>query len=112
MRWPKFGTFIDENEADVLAHMDFPIQHRSKIHSTNPLERLNKKIKRRADPVGSRASLSTSERGCDHPLDRRCAPGSERRAALQHRYMPTEAMSELAPLLTDAVPDRLSTEAA
>ena len=32
--------------------------------------------------------------------------------AVQHRYMQTEAMSELTQLLTDPVPDRLSTEAA
>ena len=30
--------FIDESETDVLAHMDFPVQHRAKLHSTNPLE--------------------------------------------------------------------------
>src|SRR5213080_3388281 len=45
-KWPKLGTFIDESETDVLAHMDFPAQHRSKIHSTNPIER---EVKRRAD---------------------------------------------------------------
>src|ERR1700749_4596266 len=39
-------------EADVLAYMGFPAQHRTKIHSTNPLERLNGEIKRRSEVVG------------------------------------------------------------
>jgi len=33
---------MDESEHDVLAYMAFPGQHRTKLHSTNPLERLNK----------------------------------------------------------------------
>ncbi len=32
--------------------MSFPTQHRVKLHSTNPLERLNGKIKRRTEVVG------------------------------------------------------------
>ena len=43
---------MDESEAKVLAYMAFPAQHRAKLHSTNPLKQLNKKVKRRSVVVG------------------------------------------------------------
>jgi putative transposase len=49
---PKLAAFLDEAEADVLAYMTFPAQHRAKLHSTNPIKRLNGEIKRRTDVVG------------------------------------------------------------
>ena len=87
--------------------MDFPTQHRTKIHSTNPLERLNKEVKRRADVVG----IFPNEASIVRLIGAVLLEANDE-WQLQHRYMQTEAMSELTPLLTDAVPDRLSTEAA
>ncbi|MBB3919682.1 IS256 family transposase [Rhizobium anhuiense] len=49
---PKLATIMDEAEDDVLAYMTFPKEHRAKLHSTNPIERLNGEIKRRTEVVG------------------------------------------------------------
>jgi putative transposase len=49
---PKLAALMDEAETDVLAYMTFPAQHRTKLHSTNPIERLNGEIKRRTEVVG------------------------------------------------------------
>jgi putative transposase len=49
---PKLAALMDEAETDVLAYMSFPAQHRAKLHSTNPIERLNGEIKRRTEVVG------------------------------------------------------------
>ena len=48
----KLAAIMDEAETDVLAYMTFPKEHRVKLHSTNPLERLNGEIKRRTNVVG------------------------------------------------------------
>ena len=49
---PKLAAIMDESEHDVLAYMAFPAAHRTKLHSTNPLERLHGEIKRRTNVVG------------------------------------------------------------
>jgi transposase-like protein len=51
-RFPKLTELMDQAEHDVLAYLAFPKELRSKLHSTNPLERLNKEIKRRTNVVG------------------------------------------------------------
>jgi putative transposase len=49
---PKLAMLMDDAEHDVLAYMSFPKVHRAKLHSTNPIERLNGEIKRRTEFVG------------------------------------------------------------
>ncbi|WP_055664781.1 IS256 family transposase [Jannaschia seosinensis] len=48
----KLGAFMDASRDDVLAYMDFPREHWTQIASTNPIERVNREIKRRADVIG------------------------------------------------------------
>jgi transposase-like protein len=111
-RWPKLAALMDESEHEVLAYMAFPVQHRVKLHSTNPLERLNKEVKRRADVVGifpvarKRSTLASITRLIGAVL---LEQNDEWQ--LQHRYMQLEAMAELAPA-GDAQTFALSTKAA
>jgi putative transposase len=101
------AAFIGDSEADVLAHMDFPVQHRTKIHSTNPLERLNKEVKRRADVVG----LFPNEGAIIRLIGAVLLEANDE-WQLQHRYMQTEAMAELTPPVIDKMHTQISTVAA
>lgn len=89
-RWPKLGAFMDDAEADVLSYMAFPSQHRAKLHSTNPLERLNKEVKRRADVVG----IFPTEDSIVRLIGAVLLEANDE-WQLQHRYMQVEAMADL-----------------
>lgn len=59
-RFPQAADLLEDASEDLLAHLHFPREHRRRLHSTNPLERLHKEIKRRTNVVGifpNRASL-------------------------------------------------------
>ena len=81
---------MNDAEADVLAYVAFPMRHRAKLHSTNPLERLNREIKRRADVVGIFPSEDSITRLVGAVLLEQNDDW-----ALQHRYMQVEGMTEL-----------------
>jgi putative transposase len=51
-RFAKLAKLMDEAEEDVLSYATFPVEHWQKIWSNNPLERLNKEVKRRTEVVG------------------------------------------------------------
>ena len=106
-KWPKLGVFIDGSETDVLAHMGFPVVHRAKIHSTNPLERLNKEIKRRADVAG----IFPGEGSIIRLIGAVLLEANDEWQT-QSRYMQTEVMAEITPPLIEAVPTQIATAAA
>jgi transposase-like protein len=51
-RWPQAALVMEDARDDVLAYMLFPAEHWTRLYSTNPLERLNKEVKRRTNVVG------------------------------------------------------------
>ena len=107
-RWPKLGICMDEAEQDVLAYISFPEQHRSKLHSTNPLERLNKEVKRRADVVGIFPNEDSITRLVGAVL---LEQNDEWQ--LQHRYMQIEGMAALTtPQTEEAKPLQITPKAA
>jgi transposase-like protein len=68
-RHDKPGALMDAAREDVLAYMDYPKEHRARIASTNPPERVKKEIKRRTDVVGLRGLARASSRSSSLPDD-------------------------------------------
>jgi putative transposase len=106
-RWPRLAALMDESEHDVLAYTGFPVQHRTKLHSTNPLERLNKEVKRRADVVGIFPSEPSIVRLIGAVL---LEQNDEWQ--LRPRYMQLEPMAELASPAAEAEPAQIPPQAA
>jgi putative transposase len=94
----KLAALMDEAETDVLAFMSFPKDHRPKIHSTNPLERLNGEIKRRTEVVG----IFPNEEAITRLVGAILLEQNDEWAVQRARYMTLETIAPLSddPLVT------------
>jgi putative transposase len=88
---PNLATLMDDAEPDVLAYMTFPKEHRAKLHSTNPFERLNGEIKRRTDVVG----IFPNEAAITRLVGAIFMEQSDEWAVQRARYMTLETMAPL-----------------
>ena len=86
---PKLATLMDDAEPDVLAYMTFPKEHRAKLHSTNPIERLNGEIKRRTEVVG----IFPNEAAITRLIGAILMEQSDEWAVQRGRYMSLETMA-------------------
>ncbi len=93
---PKLAAIMDNAETDVLAFMSFPKDHRPKIHSTNPLERLNGEIKRRTEVVG----IFPNENAITRLVGALLLEQNDEWAVQRGRYMSLET---IAPLSDDPI---------
>lgn len=98
-KFPKLAEMMDDAEPDVLAFMSFPKAHRTQIHSTNPLERLNAEIKRRTNVVG----IFPNEAAITRLVGAMLLEQNDE-WALKRRYMQLEGLQSL----VDNQPARLS----
>jgi len=86
---PKLALLMDGAEHDVLAYMGFPAAHRTKLHSTNPIERLNGEIKRRTEVVG----IFPNDDAITRLVGAILMAQSEEWAVQRARYMTLETMA-------------------
>jgi putative transposase len=90
-RFPQAAELLEDAAEDVLAHMHFPREHRRRLHSTNPIERLHKEVKRRTRVVGIFPTLDSLMRMVGTPL----AEQDDEWQVADRRYFSVSSMAKV-----------------
>jgi transposase-like protein len=99
-QFPAVETTLRDAEPELLAFAAFPVGHWKKIWSTNPLERLNKEVKRRTDVVGVFPNLAALLRLAGAVL---VEAHDEWQVTAERRYLSEHSMALLAKTTTEEV---------
>jgi transposase-like protein len=102
-RLPQAAALLEDAAEDILAHKHFPEEHRRQLHSTNPLERLNKEIKRRSNVVGIFPNVKATIRLVGAIL----LEQDDEWAVAERRYFSAESMKRLRAPLSAATDQEL-----
>jgi transposase-like protein len=105
-RFPRAATLLEDAAEDVLAYRHLPLEHQRQLHSTNPLERLNKEIKRRSNVVGIFPNVAAVIRLVGAIL----LEQDDEWAVAERRYFSAESMKQLgSPSLATTTQEILAT---
>jgi len=103
-RFPRAAVLLEEAAEDILAYRHLPLEHQRQLHSTNPLERLNKEIKRRTNVVGIFPNPAALLRLVGAIL----LEQDDEWAVADRRYFRPESMQLLAPQLSTTAQEILA----
>lgn len=104
-RFARAAALLEEAAEDILAYRHLPLEHQRQLHSTNPLERLNKEIKRRSNVVGIFPNPAALLRLVGAIL----LEQDDEWAVADRRYFRPESMQLLAPQLSTTAQEILAT---